>query len=116
MEKEDYVKKMASMLLKGAVMLAETCPQCGAPLFEYNEEKICPRCGAISSDLTETKEKIIKGKTDENIDVLKNKVLRLTNALLDNLLSKENIKFTSIRENIEILGLLIEILAKLNNI
>jgi len=35
---------MADYLLKGAKMLAKTCPVCHAPLFEYKGERFCVLC------------------------------------------------------------------------
>lgn len=35
---------MADYLLKGAKMLAKTCPACHAPLFEYKGERFCVVC------------------------------------------------------------------------
>jgi UPF0148 protein len=35
---------MAEYLLKGAKMLAKTCPVCHAPLFEYKGERFCVVC------------------------------------------------------------------------
>lgn len=35
---------MADYLLKGAKMLAKTCPVCHAPLFEYKGERLCVLC------------------------------------------------------------------------
>ena len=60
MSKEDLhrdprvVKRMAQLMMQGAVMLAETCPICGLPLFRLrNGEVICPvhgRVVIVSSD------------------------------------------------------------------
>ena len=42
------VKKMAQLMLQGAVMLAETCPVCGLPLFRLrNGETVCPVHGRV---------------------------------------------------------------------
>lgn len=35
---------MADYLLKGAKMLAKTCPECHAPLFEYKGKQFCVAC------------------------------------------------------------------------
>lgn len=54
MEKRDYykdkevVKKMAQLMMQGAVMLGETCPICGLPLFRLrNGDVACPVHGKI---------------------------------------------------------------------
>jgi UPF0148 protein len=35
---------MAEYLLKGAKMLAKTCPSCGSPLFDYKDRTFCVMC------------------------------------------------------------------------
>jgi UPF0148 protein len=35
---------MAEYLLKGAKMLAKTCPVCGSPLFTYKDRTFCVMC------------------------------------------------------------------------
>lgn len=35
---------MAEYLLKGAKMLAKTCPDCGSPLFTYKDRTFCVMC------------------------------------------------------------------------
>jgi len=41
---------MADYLLKGAKMLAKTCPVCHAPLFEYKGERLCVLCANTPQD------------------------------------------------------------------
>lgn len=50
MQKEDEI--MAEYLLKGAKMLAKTCPGCGCPLFEYKDNTLCVVCTAGGRDTT----------------------------------------------------------------
>jgi len=38
------VKKMGELLRRGATMLADSCPQCGSPLFKVDDEIYCVRC------------------------------------------------------------------------
>ncbi len=46
MENKDdaSVKKMAELLRRGAAMLADSCPQCGSPLFKVGDDIYCVRC------------------------------------------------------------------------
>ncbi len=48
------IKRMSSLLLFGATMLADTCPDCNVPLFRKNENTFCPKCSRkaifVSSD------------------------------------------------------------------
>ena len=41
---ETSVKKMADLLQRGATMLADSCPQCGSPLFKVGEDSYCAKC------------------------------------------------------------------------
>lgn len=44
-DKDDVsVKKMADLLRRGATMLAESCPQCGSPLFKVGDDVYCAKC------------------------------------------------------------------------
>lgn len=52
---DDYMKRMADALRKGAKMLSETCPLCGSPIFEMKGELWCLRCD----------KRVIKVKSDE---------------------------------------------------
>lgn len=38
------IKKMAELLRHGATMLAQACPQCGAPLFKVGNDIYCASC------------------------------------------------------------------------
>ncbi len=44
-DKDDTsVKKMADLLRRGATMLADSCPQCGSPLFKVGDDIYCVKC------------------------------------------------------------------------
>ncbi|MFW9957632.1 MAG: Sjogren's syndrome/scleroderma autoantigen 1 family protein [Candidatus Odinarchaeota archaeon] len=55
---DDSVKKMADLLRRGATMLAESCPQCGSPLFKVGEDIYCAKCDR----------RIVYAKSDENVE------------------------------------------------
>ena len=38
------IKRMSNLLLSGATMLAESCPDCKVPLFRKNKNTFCPKC------------------------------------------------------------------------
>ena len=58
-DKDDIsVKKMADLLRRGATMLAESCPQCGSPLFKVGEDIYCARCDR----------RIVYASTDEEVE------------------------------------------------
>jgi uncharacterized Zn finger protein (UPF0148 family) len=43
-DEKEQVKQMADLLMSGATMLFEHCPQCGAPLFKIHGEVWCQKC------------------------------------------------------------------------
>lgn len=53
-DEQEAMKRMVALLQEGAVMLQETCPICGLPLFKRrNGEIVCPihgRVYIVSSD------------------------------------------------------------------
>jgi UPF0148 protein len=48
---------MAEYLLKGAKMLAKTCPTCGSPLFTYKDRTFCVMCELENEKLSERTKK-----------------------------------------------------------
>jgi len=103
------IQHMSTLLLSGATMLADSCPDCKVPLFKKNENIFCPKCNRkavfVSSDnevkqveqaysLSETREMIqdiLTGKLNfvaqkladcEEMEEMKN-ILHLMDMLLD---------------------------------
>jgi UPF0148 protein len=63
MQKEDEI--MAEYLLKGAKMLAKTCPECGCPLFEYKDTTRCVVCTSAVQDTAGTAAAPVSGEGQE---------------------------------------------------
>jgi UPF0148 protein len=51
---------MAEYLLKGAKMLAKTCPVCGSPMFTYKDRTFCVMCELEDEKSSEKTRKSIK--------------------------------------------------------
>lgn len=51
---------MAEYLLKGAKMLAKTCPACGSPLFTYKDRTFCVMCELENEKATEKTKRTVK--------------------------------------------------------
>lgn len=49
----DIDEIMAEYLLKGAKMLAKTCPACHAPLFEFKGEQFCVVCAESAKEMAQ---------------------------------------------------------------
>ncbi|MGD9394912.1 MAG: Sjogren's syndrome/scleroderma autoantigen 1 family protein [Candidatus Thorarchaeota archaeon] len=59
-DKDDTsVRKMAELLRQGATMLADSCPQCGSPLFKVKDDIYCAKCDR----------RIVYAKSDEEVEV-----------------------------------------------
>ncbi|MGQ4914642.1 MAG: Sjogren's syndrome/scleroderma autoantigen 1 family protein [Candidatus Asgardarchaeia archaeon] len=123
---KDYAKVMAKLLLKGWVMLAESCPKCGAPLFKHNNEIICPQCGKILSNESD-RVKIYSEKTtpilndrginlSKDIDSLNAKIVRIMDMLISKIIENEYLDVTILNSYLANLNLLVDILTKLNNL
>ena len=59
------IKDMAEILLKGGKMLNRSCPQCNAPLFQYQGRTFCPRCGWEAEKRKASVEKESKAPKEE---------------------------------------------------
>ncbi|MCS7138930.1 MAG: autoantigen p27 domain-containing protein [Crenarchaeota archaeon] len=71
------VKKMAEALQSGAVMMADHCESCGAPLFRYRDGRVkCVNCNKLykPSPLREGLEELssLEYVMDEAISLLRN--------------------------------------------
>ncbi len=74
---DDIAKRSALLLKEGAVMLPETCPICGSPLFRLKDGRVvCPIHGEIRKlkKQLEGKEEKAEEVIDEVIDALKEKL------------------------------------------
>jgi UPF0148 protein len=77
-EKDDSsIKKMAELLRRGATMLAESCPQCGSPLFKVGSDIYCAKCDR----------RIVYAKSDEEVEAqaVKTLIPELRVTLIDKL-------------------------------
>lgn len=61
--RKEVIKRMAGLLRSGAVMLDQTCPICGSPLFRLkNGEIVCPQHGPIR--IVGTEEEAVEATTE----------------------------------------------------
>ncbi len=56
---------MAEYLLGGAKMLAELCPQCGAPMFEVKGKRMCVVC----ADAQNTQTPVVTAAVDPKMEL-----------------------------------------------
>ena len=70
----DPVKRAAELLKEGAVMLPETCPICGSPLYKLRDGRIvCPIHGEIMK--IKSKKQETEVKVDSALDDLINAMI-----------------------------------------
>ena len=97
---EEKSRRISEALKRGWKMLSEICPNCGAPLFQTNEETICPVCNA----------RYILVKSDEEAaeELLRLKLIGLRDVLSSK--AEEIMKEISSSENYQELAILINLL------
>ncbi len=63
-------EKMGDMLLKGAKMLSEHCPNCKSPLFQYEGNKVCAVCTPKqqTQQTQQTQKEAVQENTEEKIE------------------------------------------------
>lgn len=57
---EESITKISRMLEIGGTMLAQHCPECGAPLFRYKGNIMCPVCDTGQSPSAQSQEKFMQ--------------------------------------------------------
>ena len=86
-EKDDTsVKRMAELLRQGATMLADSCPQCGSPLFKVKDDTYCVKCDrriVYAQSDKEVEVQVVKTLIPELRETLINK-LKVLNEVIDN--------------------------------
>jgi UPF0148 protein len=70
---------MAEYLLKGAKMLAKTCPACGSPMFNYKDRTFCVMCELEEEKAAEKTNRPIKKPVEQS--KVENRVLSSTTEL-----------------------------------
>ncbi|MHA1977244.1 MAG: Sjogren's syndrome/scleroderma autoantigen 1 family protein [Candidatus Hodarchaeales archaeon] len=109
------LSKMSQLLLSGATMLGDSCPDCAVPLFKQNENVFCPNCERKAiyvnnkEDIKKIEQKIFLGDaTGQLRDVLTGKITLLTNKLASADTTEE------ITEVLEIIEKILKIIQKIS--
>jgi UPF0148 protein len=108
---------MSTLLLSGATMLADSCPDCTVPLFKKDGEIFCPKCGrkaiyAKSEDdvkRIEDSQSLLETKT-----ILQDIVTGKINFLAQKLASSES--FDEIKQTFELLDKMTDFLMKIKGL
>ncbi|MFX0150721.1 MAG: Sjogren's syndrome/scleroderma autoantigen 1 family protein [Candidatus Hodarchaeota archaeon] len=111
------IKRMSSLLISGATMLADSCPDCNVPLFKKDDNVFCPKCNRkavyVSSD-SEIKQIEHKVSFSETLELLQDILTGKLNFLAQKLANCEEL--TEIQIIIQIIDLLIELTHKINKL
>ncbi|MHA2053722.1 MAG: Sjogren's syndrome/scleroderma autoantigen 1 family protein [Candidatus Hodarchaeales archaeon] len=113
--KQDDLSQMSQLLLSGATMLSDSCPDCKIPLFKKKENIFCPNCGrkAVYIDTDDEAKHIeqelsLTQSIHQLKDVLTGKINYLTNQLASTNEPKE------VKDILELLDKITIILQNLN--
>jgi UPF0148 protein len=87
--------KMSKLLLSGATMLNDSCPDCKIPLFKKDEKIFCPQCERealyVKND-SEVKQLVRKFTLEESTLQLRDILTGKMNYLTNQLASSENMQ------------------------
>ena len=110
------IKKMSTLLLSGATMLADSCPDCNVPLFKQKNRIFCPKCGRdaifASSDNEIKTIEHSQSRKDTQV-ILQDVLLGKINFLTQKLASSET--FEEVQRIVELLDKIIDLLLKMKN-
>ncbi len=74
-EKKKALQKMSELLRAGAIMLSETCPKCGSPLFKLKSgEIVCPIHGRVV--VVRSDEELSRVTVAGVLDALENTIIK----------------------------------------
>ena len=114
-QKKPDLSKMSRLLLSGATMLGESCPDCTVPLFKQNGNIFCPNCErkAVYASNEEEVKKIeqqisLGDATGQLKEILTGKITLLANKLASADTDNE------ISEVLDLIERIIELLQKIS--
>ncbi|MFX0013572.1 MAG: Sjogren's syndrome/scleroderma autoantigen 1 family protein [Promethearchaeota archaeon] len=111
------IKSMSDLLLSGATMLADSCPDCKVPLFRKNKNTFCPKCGRkavfVSSD-DEAKRVEYAHSFLETRDMVQDILTGKLNFLAQKLAECDEVE--EIRKTLQIIDLLLDVIIKITSI
>ncbi|MHA1512854.1 MAG: Sjogren's syndrome/scleroderma autoantigen 1 family protein [Candidatus Hodarchaeales archaeon] len=91
--KEANLSRMSNLLLSGATMLGEACPDCNVPLFKSKDRIFCPQCerkAVYAKDDTEVRQIEQNLSLNESTSQLKDILIGKINFLANQLASADD--------------------------
>lgn len=108
---------MSTLLLSGATMLADSCPDCNVPLFKKNENIFCPKCNRkavfVSSD-NEVKQIEQAYSLSETREIVQDILIGKTNFVAQKLADCE--EWGEMKAILQILDMLLDMIVKVISI
>ena len=112
----DPITRMSSLLLTGATMLADSCPDCHVPLFKKTNKIFCPKCNreaVYARSDTEAKQLEHKHSYNETIELLQDILQGKLHALSQRLAAAESLD--EIDPLVRLIGNLVDLASKIAN-
>lgn len=108
------IKRMSTLLLSGATMLADSCPDCKVPLFKKDDNIFCSKCGRkavfVSSD-EEARQIRHKHSFSETREMIQDILTGKLNFIAQKLASCE--EFEEMKNILEIMDLMLDLTIKI---
>ena len=112
-----YIQNMSTLLLSGATMLADSCPDCNVPLFKKNKHIFCPKCNRkavfVSSD-NEVKQIEQAYSLSETREIVQDILIGKTNFVAQKLADCEELG--EMKAILQILDMLLDMIVKIISI
>ncbi|MHA2273337.1 MAG: Sjogren's syndrome/scleroderma autoantigen 1 family protein [Candidatus Hodarchaeales archaeon] len=117
MSRDEQIQEMSKLLLSGATLLSDSCPDCKVPLFRKGDAIFCSSCGrkAVYATSDDEAQQIVQatdlGKTLDDVrSVLHGKLEHLLTTL-----SQEE-DLNAIKQLLEVIGTLLDLLRSLKDL
>ena len=111
------IKRMSTLLLSGATMLSDSCPDCNIPLFKKNENIFCSKCKrkAIFASSNEEIKQIEQSLSfSESRSILQDILIGKLNFLAQKLAASEDLK--EMNAILQVMDLLINLTIRITDI
>ena len=104
-DKQKALKRMAELLRSGAVMLEETCPVCGLPLFKLKSgEIVCPVHGPVK--VVGSEAEAISAVTESVLSTLEKIITQKLSRIINEIIQGDKDLLDTVKELQELLDLM----------
>jgi len=104
-DKQKALKRMAELLRSGAIMLEETCPICGLPLFKLKSgEIVCPIHGPVK--VVSSEAEAISAVTESVLNTLEKIITQKLSRIINEITQGDKDLLDTVKELQELLDLM----------